>query len=69
MKLNLGYRILLEEEQYAFDKLCEHVPCPDFVRIGTYTICEICGKQAIEHPYIIPHTVLNLMCDGRVVKL
>lgn len=61
--------MLLSAEQHAFDKLCEVVPCPEFTRVGTYTTCEICNKTYIEHPYLIPHTMLNLLCDGRVVKL
>lgn len=69
IKLNIGFRMLLSAEQEAFNKLCEVVPCPDFNRAGTYTKCTICGCMYIEHPYLIPHTMLNLLCDGRVVKL
>ena len=69
MRHNLGFRMLLSTEQEAFDKLCAEVPCPEFKRAGTYTICSECGKMYIEHPYLIPHTMLNLLCDGRVVKL
>ena len=69
MKYNLGFRVLLSCEQDAFDTLAGEVPCPDFNRAGTWTICDICAKPYIEHPYLIPHTMLNLLCDGRVVKL
>lgn len=69
MKYNLGFRVLLSAEQDAFDKLCAEVPCPEFIRVGTYVVCDICNKMYVEHPYIIPHTMLNLLCDGRVVKL
>lgn len=69
MKYNLGHRMLLSCEQEAFDKLAHQVPWPTWHRAGTYTICETCGKQHIDHPYIIPHTGLSLLCDGRVVKL
>lgn len=61
--------MLLSCEQDAFDKLACQVPCPEFTRVGTWCTCEICGKYYIQHPYLIPHTSLNLLCDGRVVKL
>lgn len=69
MKHNLGFRMLLSCEEEAFEKLASQVPCPEFTRVGTWTICDYCGKRYIEHPYLIPHISLNLLCDGRVVKL
>lgn len=69
MKVNTGSRPLLSEEEEAFKSLWDKVPCPDSIRVGTWTKCSICGKPYIEHPYIIPHYFLNLLCDGRVVKL
>lgn len=69
MRLNLGYRPLLDVEIAAFDKLISEVPCPDFNRAGTWAICKDCGKPYIKHPYVIPHYMLNVLCDGRVVKL
>jgi hypothetical protein len=68
-KHNIGFRALLSCEEEAFDSLLDKVPCPEFTRVGTWTICDTCGKPYIEHPYIIPHYFLNLLCDGRVVKL
>ncbi len=68
-KYNLGFRMLISVEQDAFDKLISEVPCPDFRRAGTWTICITCNKPYIYHPYLIPHTMLNLLCDGSVVKL
>lgn len=69
MKLNLGYRPMLDVEQAAYESIMEEVPCPDSTRVGTWTICSICNKPYVEHPYIIPHYFLNVLCDGRVVKL
>lgn len=69
MKLNLGYRALLDVEVSAFDELMSQVPCPDFKRVGSYGICKQCGKPYLDHPYVIPHYTLNVLCDGRVVKL
>jgi hypothetical protein len=69
MKLNLGYRAMLSVEQDAYEKLFSEVPCPDSVRVGTWTICMVCGEPYIKHPYVIPHYFLNVLCDGRVVKL
>lgn len=68
MKHNLGFRAMLDAEQAAFDKLMAQVPCPDFIRAGTWSICETCGKAYVEHPYLIPHYVLHKLCDGRIVK-
>ena len=69
MKNNLGFRALLDVEEAAFDMLVSKVPCPEFRRAGTWTICKTCDKPYIEHPYIIPHYFLNQLCDGSVVKL
>lgn len=69
MKLNLGYRAMLDIEQEAYDMLFDKVPCPDYVRVGTWIICSTCSKPYVDHPYLIPHYFLNLLCDGRVVKL
>lgn len=68
-KHNVGFRMLLECEREAFDKLIGEVPCPEFNRVGTYSICSLCNKCYVDHPYLIPHYFLNLLCDGRVVKL
>lgn len=68
-KLIVGTRALLDIEEAAYLNLCSEVPCPDFVRVGTWTKCEICGEPYVKHPYIVPHIMLNLLCDGRVVKL
>ncbi len=64
-----GTRPLLDVEEQTYLKLSSEVPCPEFTRVGTWTRCEICGHYYIEHPYIVPHIMLNLLCDGRVVKL
>jgi hypothetical protein len=69
MKLNVGTRALLDCEQVAFDKLMSEVPCPEFKRAGTWTKCTICGEPYVKHPYIIPHYILNVLCEGTVVKL
>lgn len=69
IKVNVGTRPLLSCEEEAFKSLWEEVPCPDSVRVGTWTICSICSKPYVEHPYIIPHYFLNQLCDGRIVKL
>jgi hypothetical protein len=69
MKNNLGFRSLLSIEADVFDKLCSEVPCPEFRRAGTWTICSTCSRPYIEHPYLIPQYFLNQLCDGSVVKL
>lgn len=61
--------MLLSCEQEAFNKLSSQVPCPEFRRAGTWTICNTCGFPYVEHPYLIPHTSLTLLCNGDVVKL
>mgnify|MGYP000403222783 CR=1 FL=1 len=69
MRLITGTRALLDIEEQAYLALCDKVPCPEFTRAGTWTKCSTCGRPYIEHPYIVPHIMLNLLCDGRVVKL
>lgn len=69
MKLITGTRPIWDAEEAAYLKLSGEVPCPEFTRVGTWTICNICGEPYVKHPYIVPHIMLNLLCDGRVVKL
>jgi len=68
MKYNLGFRALLSCEEAAFDKLMGQVPCPEFRRAGTWSICEMCNKAYVEHPYLIPHYMLHQLCNGDIVK-
>lgn len=43
--------------------------CPDSVRAGGDVVCPSCGKVYYDHPQHGGFPFLNVLCDGKVVKL
>lgn len=51
------------------DRAAEVVPVPEgWYRASGDLECT-CGKKYYDHPQVVPHLWLQLLCDGRYVKL
>lgn len=40
----------------------------DWLRVGTWVICETCGKAYVEHPVLDYDPSLHRLCDGILGK-
>lgn len=40
----------------------------DWQRVGTYTICKMCGKEYADHPLLDYDPILHRLCNGTLGK-
>lgn len=66
---NVRKRSRWELREQQMSNIARHIPCPPFERAGTRCVCEECGAEYVNHPQAVPYVWLNVLCDGRYVKL
>lgn len=57
-------------QQEMCERAAQIIPVPeDWRRAGGDVLCGVCGRCYFDHPQAVPHLWLQLLCDGRYVKL
>lgn len=60
--IDIGRIVIATEEEL------ERISRGDFMRVGTWTVCTICNKPYVNHPYLDSDPDLHRLCNGILGK-
>lgn len=60
---------LVERDRIQCENAASKVECPPFERASGDCTCTVCGHLYYDHPQAVPFIWLQILCDGRYVKL